>query len=113
LLVPLCETFGWLGFWLFLFGACSGAMYPLGLSLLDANFSADRLAKAYAWYLAMECVGSQLGAAAMGAARDLWGGGAMFGVAALALASVLAVGGGLRLSSRPAASRADDMQRAA
>jgi MFS family permease len=113
LLVPFCESLGWLGFWLFLFGACSGAMYPLGLSLLDANVSADRLAKAYALYLAMECVGSQLGAAAMGAARDLWGGGAMFGVAALALAGVLAVGGGLRLFSKQAVSRADDVRRAA
>lgn len=93
LAVPWCESAVWLGVWLFLFGACSGAMYPLGLSLLDDSVPASSLARAYAWYMTMECIGSQMGAAAMGRARDLWGPTSMFFVAAAGLAAVLAVWG--------------------
>ena len=75
---------------LFCFGACSGAMYPLGLSLLSDRMPAGGLARAYAWYLAVECVGSQAGAAAMGKARDLWGDASMFAVGVAALAAVIA-----------------------
>ena len=39
-----------------------------------------RPVRAYAWYLAVECIGSQAGAAAMGYARDAWGQSAMFTV---------------------------------
>jgi MFS family permease len=115
LLVPLCVSHLWLGFWLLLFGACSGAMYPLGLSLLDDQLTSDQLVRAYAWYLAMECIGSQCGAAAMGRARDLWGGGAMFVVAALALIGVLSVCGWLkwRTKSMRAAKHGDEIRRAA
>jgi MFS family permease len=77
-----------MGIMLFVFGACTGAMYPLGLSRLSDNMPESGLARAYAWYLAIECVGSQLGAAAMGNARDLWGETAMFSVG---LAAVLMV----------------------
>ncbi len=113
LMVPWCTSHLWLGFWLFLFGACSGAMYPLGLSLLDDNLPASSLARAYAWYLAMECVGCQLGAAAMGWARDLWGGSAMFTVAALALVGVLASWMGVRSMKTPEAVDADQPRQAA
>ncbi len=75
---------------LFCFGACSGAMYPLGLALLGERTSEAGLARAYAWYLAIECIGSQLGAAAMGQARDLWGESAMFPVGLVAVVGVLA-----------------------
>jgi len=86
--VPCCEPTFWLGTWLFLVGAASGAMYPLGLALLGEQQAESHLARAYAWYLAMECVGSQMGAAAMGQARDWWGEAGMFpvGIAALFLA---------------------------
>ena len=77
-LVPLCGPSFGLAFWLFLFGACSGALYPLGLSLLGDRVSASALPRAYAWYLAMECIGSQIGAAVMGQARDWWGESSMF-----------------------------------
>ncbi len=87
---------------LFCFGACSGAMYPLGLSLLGDRMPAAGLARAYAWYLAIECVGSQAGAAAMGYARDHWGESAMFAVGAVAVCAVLAVWAGLQASSRRA-----------
>jgi MFS family permease len=75
---------------LFIFGACTGAMYPLGLSLLGDNMPEAALPRAYAWYLAIECVGSQAGAAAMGKARDQWGETAMFAVGFAALVVVLA-----------------------
>src|SRR5207249_1400729 len=78
--VPYCPPGACLAGCLFLFGACSGAMYPLGLALLGDRGSAAGLARAYAWYLAMECVGSQMGAAVMGKARDLWGESAMFAI---------------------------------
>jgi MFS family permease len=92
--LPWCDSLVVLGFWLFALGACSGAMYPLGLSLLGDKLGPGALARAYAWYLAMECVGSQMGAAAMGRARDMWGGSAMFGVGAAALVLVMLVYGG-------------------
>ncbi len=74
---------------LFVFGACTGAMYPLGLSLLGDNMPEAALPRAYAWYLAIECLGSQAGAAAMGKARDQWGEPAMFAVGFAALIIVL------------------------
>ncbi len=76
---------------LFCFGACTGAMYPLGLSRLSDHLPECGLARAYAWYLAIECVGSQAGAAIMGKARDLWGESAMFTVGLAALLTVLVV----------------------
>ena len=88
-LVPWLTTPWELGICLFLFGACSGAMYPLGLALLGEDMPAEALPRAYARYLALECVGSQMGAAAMGQARDWWGGMAMFPVACAGVALVL------------------------
>jgi MFS family permease len=74
---------------LFVFGACTGAMYPLGLARLSGNVPAGSLTRAYAWYLAIECIGSLGGAAVMGRARDIWGESAMFGVGLAALLLVL------------------------
>jgi MFS family permease len=99
-LVPCCRGLLPLGICLFAFGAFSGAMYPLGLSLLGEGLSESSLARAYAWYLAMECVGSLIGAAAMGGARDLWGQSAMFAVGVAAVAAVLAAWIGLGLIRR-------------
>jgi MFS family permease len=114
-IIPWCQSLAALGLWLFLFGACSGAMYPLGLSLLSEKTSAGSLARAYSWYLAMECVGSQFGAAIMGKARDLWGGEAMFAVAALGLLGVLVVWAALQCTDRAAEEESshDKMRRAA
>lgn len=89
--VPLCEHVAALTALLFVFGAASGAMYPLGLALLGERTGVGNLARAYAWYLALECVGSQLGAAVMGWARDLWGEPSMFTVGFCATLLVLAV----------------------
>jgi predicted MFS family arabinose efflux permease len=82
---PSCQSFVGLGLALFLFGGCTGAMYPLGLALLGERTPEASLARAYAWYLAIECLGSQLGAAAMGQARDRWGEASMFGVGLIAV----------------------------
>ncbi len=90
LAIPLIGESTALAAMLFCFGACSGAMYPLGLALLGERTVESDLARAYAWYLAIECFGSQLGAAAMGQARDLWGESAMFHVGLAAVAGVLA-----------------------
>ena len=110
--VPWCGSLIALGIWLFAIGACSGAMYPLGLSLLGDDLRPGALARAYSWYLAMECVGSQMGAAAMGRARDAWGGSAMFLVGAVALSGVVLVWLVVRLS-QPKAPALVDQRRAA
>jgi MFS family permease len=105
ILAPLCQASLWLGICLFLLGACSGALYPLALALLGEQLPREGLARAYATFMAMECVGSQFGAAAMGQARDWWGEASMFvvGLAALslALASWLAVSFGQLLRQAP------------
>lgn len=90
LTIPLLSNAIGLAIVLFCFGACTGAMYPLGLSLLSDRMSETGLARAYAWYLAIECVGSLIGAAAMGRARDDWGEAAMFHVGLAAVIAVLA-----------------------
>jgi hypothetical protein len=76
-------------------------MYPLGLSLFGDKISAGSLARAFALYTAMECVGSPMGASLMGAARDLWGGFAMFPVGAVALSTVLVAWTVVRFRTRP------------
>jgi MFS family permease len=112
--VPMCGTMPALALCLFAFGACSGALYPLGLSLLGEGVPESGLARLYAWYMAVECIGSQMGAAAMGKARDWWGEKAMFaaGLAAvvlvllawLALRALTRQGAGNDLASSPATS---------
>ncbi len=74
---------------LFLFGACSGAMYPLGLALLGEGLPDNQLPHAYGRYMALECVGSMMGAAIMGWTRDLAGEASMFPVGLLAVLAVV------------------------
>ena len=99
-LVPLCVPSVWLVICLFLLGASSGALYPMALALLGDRLPAAKLARAYAWFMAMECVGSQLGSAIMGQARDWWGEASMFGVGLATLAAVLGAWGGVALLNR-------------
>lgn len=95
--IPLLADPILLGVGLFCFGACSGAMYPLGLSRLSDRMPEAGLARAYAWFLAIECLGSVGGAAVMGAARDYWGrSDAIFGVGLAGVVLVLAIWAGLR-----------------
>jgi MFS family permease len=83
---PLELTFG-----LFLVGACSGAFYPMGLAILGERLPAGSIARASAWYLAINCVGSAIGPICIGEAADLFGRKAMFVVGEVAVVSVVAV----------------------
>jgi MFS family permease len=88
--LPLAGTSPLLPVCLFVIGACSGAFYPLGLALLGERLPATELARANAWYLALECLGSLMGPALMGVARDWAGEKAMFAVGEVGVLAVLA-----------------------
>jgi MFS family permease len=72
---------------LFLAGACSSAFYPLGLALLGQQLPPSGLARASAWYMAINCCGSLIGPVLAGAAMDQFGKQAIFltGLAAVLL----------------------------
>jgi MFS family permease len=103
--LPMAGTSALLPVWLFVVGACSGAFYPLGLALLGERLPASELARANAWYLSLECIGSLMGPALMGVARDWAGESAMFAVGEAAVLVVLA--GWLWMRRRSAIGRAD------
>jgi MFS family permease len=103
--LPLAGASLWLPLWLFVVGACSGAFYPLGLALLGERLPDTQLARANAWYLSLECLGSLMGPALMGLARDWSGETAMFAVGEAAVLLVLV--GGLLQARRPSGARAD------
>jgi MFS family permease len=88
LIVPFCTSTVWLGIGLFLIGAFSGALYPLGLALLGERLPGPSLARANAWYLGINCCGSLIGPAVTGVAMDYFGKPAVF---AAGEAAVLAV----------------------
>jgi len=87
--LPWCRSGVSVGIWLCALGASTGALYPLGMSLLGDRVAPGALVRAYSWYLALDCIGSQAGAAVMGKARDLWGENAMFGAGLVAVLLVL------------------------
>jgi MFS family permease len=87
-LLPFCADSPWLVTWLFLVGACSGAFYPLGLAVLGERLPASSLARANAWFLSINCLGSLMGPSLMGEAVKHFDMRALFTVA---LASVLLV----------------------
>jgi MFS family permease len=91
--LPFCSAGPMLACWLFLLGACSGAFYPLGLALLSDRIPEANLSRAYAFFMAMECVGSVVGPIVMGQGRDWFGDSAMFPVALAAVGLVLLVWG--------------------
>ncbi len=95
----LLFTFGywWLAGWLFVVAAGSGAFYPLGLSLLGEQLPAASLARANAWYLAINCIGSVTGPAVAGWSMDRFGHNAIVVVGGAAVALVLAAWIGTRL----------------
>jgi UMF2 family putative MFS family transporter len=97
---------GWLALWLFAVGACSGAFYPLGLARLGERVPPTGLARANAWFLAINCLGSLIGPAVAGAAMDLFGRGALFVAGGGAVGLVLAAWVVLGAARRPAATPA-------
>jgi MFS family permease len=87
--LPLSADPLWLAAWLFLLGACSSSFYPLGLALLGERVPPAGLARANAWYLALNCLGSLTGPLLMGRAMDRFNKHAMFAVGEGALLLVL------------------------
>jgi MFS family permease len=96
-LLPFCTATSWLALWLFMVGACSAAFYPLGLALLGERIPAGGLARANAWYLAVNCVGSLTGPAVCGVAMDRLGKPAVFFAGEAALLLVLTLVGARRV----------------
>jgi MFS family permease len=92
LLIPLCGGAVGLGVWLFLLGACCGALYPLGLVLLGERVAPCSLAKANAWYLAINCAGSLSGPLLLGLTIDLFGQRAQFATGAITVALIVGAG---------------------
>jgi MFS family permease len=86
--------------WLFLVAAASAALYPLGLALLGQRTPAPALARANAWFLGINCLGSIIGPIAAGKAMDRFGGPALFYVSEGAILCVLAVSVGARYLGR-------------
>jgi MFS family permease len=78
-------SFSGLAACLFTAGACSSAFYPLGLAILGEHVHTGALARANAWYLGINCLGSLIGPVLAGAAMD-W-----FGKQAIFLTGVVAV----------------------
>jgi MFS family permease len=110
-LVPLTRPVGLVAGWLFVLGACCGALYPLGLSLLGERIAPSALAKANAWYLACNCAGSLSGPLVIGLAIDGFGLAAQFVVGGVGVLVVLTLGlGSGRSRSAP---REDESRRAA
>src|SRR4029077_14083579 len=79
----------WMALWLFAVGACSGAFYPLGLALLGERVPPAGLARAHAWYLAINCAGSMTGPVVAGAVMKSFGNRTMFLAGAGAVVLVL------------------------
>jgi MFS family permease len=87
---PFCVSPAGLAAWLFLLGACCGALYPLGLALLGERVPPDGLARANACYLACNCAGCMIGPWLTGHAIELFGPRAQFAVGAAAVLLVVA-----------------------
>jgi MFS family permease len=87
IILPFCSYPVALPVCLFLVGACSGAFYPLGLSLLGEQVGDAALARASACFLALNCLGSLVGPVVTGVVMDCFGKPAMpaGGIAAVAL----------------------------
>ncbi len=87
--LPFCGDSAWLVASLFLAGACSGAFYPLGLAILGEALPAASLARASAWYMTINCLGSLSGPIITGTVMDGFGKRAMFPAGGAALLLVL------------------------
>jgi MFS family permease len=84
------NAVGWLAFWLFVVGACSGALYPLGLALIGERTPPEGMSRAGAWFLAINCLGSLTGPVITGAVMDWFGRGALFAAGGGAILAIFA-----------------------
>jgi MFS family permease len=100
LVLPSLRATGPLACWLWVVAAGSAAFYPLGLALLGQRTRAPALARANAWFLGINCVGSLVGPVAAGTAMDLFGDQALFHAGEAAVVSVLLVSVVLHLLQR-------------
>jgi MFS family permease len=89
-----------LGTTLLVVAAGSAAFYPLGLALLGERTQQSGLARANAWFLGINCIGSLVGPVVAGSAMDWFGGGALFYSGEAALIAVLGVSALAQLSRR-------------
>jgi MFS family permease len=94
--LPFCGDSAWLALWLFLVGACSGAFYPLGLAVLGERIAPSGLARANAWFLGVNCLGSWMGPDIMGFVMEQWGKRALFVTGLTAVVAVLVCWLGVR-----------------
>jgi MFS family permease len=102
--LPFCSRSPALPICLFFVGACSGAFYPLGLSLLGEQVRGAALARASACYLALNCLGSLIGPSVTGMVMEYFGKASMPASGLAACGLVLAVW--LLFRERPAAEKA-------
>ena len=100
LVLPSLRGTAPLAFWLLVVAAGSAAFYPLGLALLGERTGSTALARANAWFLAINCLGSLVGPVVAGTAMDLFGNQAFFYAGEAAVAGVLVVSLGSHLMGR-------------
>jgi MFS family permease len=91
LVLPYLRGTAPLAFWLLLVAAGSAAFYPLGLALLGERTRASGLARANAWFLGINCVGSVVGPIVAGKAMQWFGNEALFFSGEAAILAVLIV----------------------
>lgn len=116
LLVPWTSNALALAPALLVLGACCGALYPLGLALLGDRLPPAALARANAWYLTSNCIGSLSGPALLGLLIDAFGLSVQFYAGAAAITALVAVGllaGRLAHRAAPAAVPQPSARRAA
>jgi MFS family permease len=89
LVLPPLRGTAPLAFWLLLVAAGSAAFYPLGLALLGERTRSSGLARANAWFLGINCIGSLVGPIVAGTAMDWFGNQALFYSGEVAIVSVL------------------------
>jgi MFS family permease len=89
LVLPSVRGAAPLAIFLLVVAAGSAAFYPLGLALLGERTQTTGLARANAWFLGINCVGSLVGPIVAGSAMDWFGGEALFYSGEIALIAVL------------------------
>lgn len=98
LLVPLGQA--WLAAWLFVVSIATGALYPLGLALLGERVPQSSVARANAWYLAINCLGCLIGPSITGITMEILGRDAFFAIGLAAIGMVMLIWLALEVQAR-------------